>query len=178
MLDEPAKEIGCGTCTLCQVECPTGALNEDYVIDSNRCLSYWTIEQRGTIPEKYWPWLGKYYFGCDICQLVCPYNKEASANQLDDKIPIRKYPSLFEIATMDQRKYEIAFGGTAMTRAKRNGLRRNALIAMTVTGDSRLGEAMARARVDGGYPIDETLVQIENYRDGYLHGCSTLKTKL
>ena len=66
---------GCGSCKRCQVHCPTGALDKEYELDANLCLSYWSIESRGIIPEKFWPWFSKFYFGCDICQLVCPYNR-------------------------------------------------------------------------------------------------------
>ncbi|MCX6101629.1 MAG: tRNA epoxyqueuosine(34) reductase QueG [Proteobacteria bacterium] len=159
-IDEFEKKSECGTCTMCQVECPTGALNKDYVLDSNRCLAYWTIEHRGPIPEEFWPWLSQYYFGCDICQLVCPFNKESKSYQLPIKITPRETPSLFEVATMDQKRYETYFGGTPMTRAKRNGLKRNALIALYVTKDSRLEEALAQVKKDGGFPLEETVAQI------------------
>lgn len=161
-MDLPENKNSCGSCTLCQVECPTGALNEDYVLDSNKCLAYWTIEHRGTIPEEFWPWLSKYYFGCDICQLVCPYNQEAKNYQLPQKITPREMPSLFEVATMDQKRYEKFFGGTPMTRAKRNGLRRNALIALFVTKHPSLEEAVRMAQNDDESPIRETLQQIKN----------------
>jgi epoxyqueuosine reductase len=158
--DLPEEKSSCGTCTLCQVNCPTGALDEDYVLDSNRCLAYWTIEHRGPIPEEFWPWLSKYYFGCDICQLVCPFNQEAKSYQLPSKIIPKKMPSLFEVATMNQTQYEIFFAGTPMTRAKRNGLRRNALIALYVTQDPKLEEALERVNQDGGFPLEETVRQI------------------
>jgi epoxyqueuosine reductase len=153
---------GCGICNRCQVKCPTGALDEAFRINANECISYWTIEHRGPIPEKYWPWLKYYFFGCDICQLVCPYNGP-SEGMLPPTIAVRTFPSLFEIAVMDQQRYELFFGGTALTRAKRNGLRRNALIAMTVISDSQLQTAVEIARQDDDYPIADTLIQIENY---------------
>jgi epoxyqueuosine reductase len=154
---------GCGICDRCQVKCPTGALNEDYSLDARLCLSYWTIEHRGTIPEKFWPHLGEYYFGCDICQLVCPYNRKQVLPTLPNNISRRKFPSLFETATMSQAQYEVWFGGTPLTRAKRSGLRRNALIAMRIVNDPRLEEALAHITEDGGAPLEETRVQIESY---------------
>lgn len=157
-------EGGCGICDRCQVHCPTGALDESYSIDSNLCLSYWTIEHRGAIPEKFWPWMKLYYFGCDLCQLACPYNKKETTARLPSSLKAREYPPLFETATMDQASYEKYFGGTPLTRAKRNGLRRNALIAMTVTEDPRLNEAMLIAEKDAASPIAETLTQIRTYR--------------
>ena len=134
-----SKTGGCGTCKRCQVNCPTGALDEDYRIDARKCLSYWTIEWRGEIPVEYWPWIARYVFGCDICQLVCPYNRDLTTSQ-DAQLLARIDPDLdlVAIATMDQGYYEKVFGGTPMTRAKRGGLRRNALIAMVAQGDPRV----------------------------------------
>lgn len=161
---EKRSEVGgCGSCKSCQVACPTGALQTDYSIDANRCLAYWTIEHRGLIPEEFWPWLSEYWFGCDVCQTVCPYNQRTENQTLPSSIQPISMPSLYTVATMSQPEYERYFGGTAMTRAKRNGLRRNALIAMTVTGDPLLGTALGKASQDCGYPIAETLNQIENY---------------
>jgi epoxyqueuosine reductase len=170
-IDEPAsidhtlhlKEGGCGKCDRCQVNCPTGALSIDYQIDARLCLSYWTIEQRGPIPENFWPWLKWYYFGCDICQLVCPYNRKNDLKSAPHAMRIKELPSLFDTATMDQKFYEKHFGGTPLTRAKRNGLRRNALIAMKVTGDPKLSDAMRLAEKDNESPIKETLEQIRRY---------------
>ncbi len=167
---DPAKRTeagGCGTCDLCQVKCPTGALARDYTIESELCLSYWTIENRGTIPEKFWPWLAKYWYGCDICQLACPYNWRASGNRLPDDVPRREMPPLFDVAVMSQAEYEKYFGGTPMTRAKRGGLRRNALIALAVTRDPRLAEAREAARRDPEPPLPETLFQVERYLAEY-----------
>lgn len=160
---EKTSTLGCGSCNLCQAECPTGALQKDYQIDSRKCLSYWTIEQRGPIPEEFWPGVAKYWFGCDICQLVCPYNQQAKGNALPENIPRLQFPSLFEVATMNEQQYQRFFRGTALTRAKRSGLRRNALIAMTVNQDPRLQKALEIAENDQESPIRETLEQIQNY---------------
>lgn len=157
---------GCGTCNLCQIECPTGALDTDYTLDARKCLAYWTIEHRGTIPEEYWPHLAKYYFGCDLCQLACPYTRRASGRHLPAEFEERNLPSLYETAVMGQKEYEIYFGGTSLTRAKRSGLKRNALIAMTVTRDPRLTEALRRAAEDDGSPVKETIEQIYRYLGG------------
>lgn len=161
---DPASRQGCGGCTLCQTHCPTGALSVDYRLDASRCLAYWTIEHRGPIPERFWPWLAKYWFGCDICQTVCPFNWRATGNEAPAGVRRREMPPLFDVATMSQDDYERWFGGTPMTRAKREGLRRNALIAMTVTGDARLDEALARTESEPVPPLDETLRQIAAYR--------------
>jgi epoxyqueuosine reductase len=156
-------EGGCGPCNRCQVNCPTGALAHDYTLDAKRCLAYWTIEHRGTIPEEFWPWLGHYYFGCDICQLVCPYNRKGEAGRHSAAMTPRTFPSLLKTATMTPAEYQTYFGGTPLTRAKRGGLRRNALIAMAVTGDPGLPEALIAADRDPESPVGETAVQIDRW---------------
>lgn len=153
----------CGTCQRCQVYCPTGALSP-YKIDASKCLSYFTIEYRGFIPVEYWKFLGTYFFGCDICQLVCPFNRKKETAQI--AIKIKELPPLFEILNMDQAYYERIFGGTPMTRAKRVGLRRNALIAMIVLQDKKLGEAIKFLEEEGDPLLIGTLQQISDY-DAY-----------
>lgn len=137
---------GCGSCTLCQIRCPTGALDAAYRIDARRCLSYWTIEHRGTIPSEFWPYLAEYWYGCDICQDVCPYNRPSKISPLAAEP--RALPPLSAVARMTQREYEAWFGGTAMTRAKRAGLRRNALIALAVLDAGEYAECLAACRED------------------------------
>jgi epoxyqueuosine reductase len=151
---------GCGTCRRCQVHCPTGALDQAYRLDARKCLAYWTIEHRGPIPLEFWPWLPTYVFGCDLCQLACPYNRKA----LITREPTRNdliNPDLLDLATMSQQRYEVWMGGTPLTRARREGLRRNALIAMTVSRDARLSEACASVQDDDAEVLHQTLVQIK-----------------
>lgn len=159
-----SKEGGCGTCRRCQVHCPTGALDQDYRIDARKCLAYWTIEHRGPIPEEFWPGLERYIFGCDICQIVCPYNRSEQPRAPESLLKIKQPPPLFEIATMTQESYEKFFGGTPVTRAKREGLIRNALIAMAVTESLDLQDAMniLHDRREGGV-IEATLAQIKTW---------------
>ncbi len=87
--DAPAKDY-CGTCTKCIDSCPTNAIVEDGVIDSNRCISYLTIEKRGEFSKEEKSWLDYQLFGCDICQQVCPWNKKGPLSnstefQFDEK---------------------------------------------------------------------------------------------
>ncbi len=151
---------GCGTCKRCQVHCPTGALDSDYRLDARRCLAYWTIEHRGFVPEEFWPWFGKYWFGCDICQVVCPYNRGSELPKtMTPKLPA--HLSLYEVAVMDQSAYEQKFGGTPMTRAKCEGLKRNALIAMAVTKDEHLASALRHGEQSDSQVLRDTAAAIK-----------------
>ena len=78
--DVPAPDR-CGTCTRCIEACPTDAILAPYQLDSNKCISYLTIEKRGSIPEDLRAGMGHHVFGCDICQDVCPWNRKAPASQ-------------------------------------------------------------------------------------------------
>lgn len=150
---------GCGSCRRCQIYCPTGALDEAYRLDARKCLAYWTIEHRGTIPFEFWPWLKTYFFGCDLCQLACPYNRAIAISQEPVRVELNQI-DFFDVATMSQARYEQLFGGSPLTRAKRSGLRRNALIAMTVTSDLRLPEALQMLTEDDEPVLHETSTQI------------------
>ncbi len=155
----------CGTCSRCQVYCPTGALSP-YSLDATKCLAYYTIEHRGLIPIEYWKYLKKYVFGCDICQLVCPFNRHVSIVK-NITVKIAEFPPLFDVATMDANYYEKTFGGTPMTRAKRSGLRRNALIAMVVSKDEKLEEAIYQIKKENDPLLLKTIEQISEYRSLY-----------
>lgn len=155
---------GCGTCRRCQVHCPTGALDQDYRIDAGKCISYWTIEHRGVIPVNYWRWVGHYIFGCDICQLVCPYNRDLAVSDEARKLTrIPSTPDLIRMVQMDQEFYEKTFGGTPMTRAKISGLRRNALIASVVKNDPRIFAHLNTLANDPDNVIVDTAKQVPDY---------------
>jgi epoxyqueuosine reductase len=158
--EQRSEDGGCGTCRRCQVNCPTAALDSAYKLDARKCLAYWTIEHRGTIPFEFWPYLPTYVFGCDLCQLACPYNRKALTTREPTR-PDLINPDLFDLATMSQQRYEAWMGGTPLTRAKREGLRRNALIAMAVLRDERLSEACAAVKADDAEVLHQTLEQIK-----------------
>ncbi len=140
----------CGTCSLCLEACPTGALTEAYKLDSRLCISYWTIEHRGSIPAGMRPEVGSWVFGCDVCQEVCPANAELGAASHPELEPPdqRKDLSLTGLLGMSREEYVEAFRGSAMKRSKLSGLKRNAAIVMGNSGDSRYSVPLLAALRD------------------------------
>lgn len=136
--DLPAPDR-CGTCTRCIDACPTDALIAPYQLDSNRCISYLTIEKRGSIPEDLRSGMGRHIFGCDICQDVCPWNRRAPATTAPefDARPGLVNPALDWLAEISEEEFRTSFRDSPIRRAKRSGIRRNAVIAM---GNSRRRE--------------------------------------
>lgn len=147
--DSPA-EGGCGTCRLCLDACPTGALVEPFVLDARRCISYLTIERRGSIPPAYREPIGEWLFGCDVCQEVCPFNRprphqpRRARPTTEPRLQPRPLPSLAEILQMDEAAYAARFRGSAVKRAKWQGLIRNALIVAGNKGDPALRPLVER----------------------------------
>lgn len=137
--DPPVKK-SCGSCVRCIDACPTGAIVAPYVVDNARCISYQTIENRGSIPLELRPLMLDWVFGCDICQEVCPVNRketptrEPGFGQRDLSVA-----DLIEILEMTDAQFLERFAGTPVMRAKRVGLQRNACVA--------LGNLNARAAV-------------------------------
>jgi epoxyqueuosine reductase len=134
--DMPAPDR-CGTCTRCIEACPTDALLGPHQLDSNRCISYLTIEKRGSIPEDLRAGMGPHVFGCDICQDVCPWNRKAPVSTAPEfeARPELVNPALAWIAEMSGEEFRAIFRGSPIRRTKRSGLRRNAAIAMGNSGN-------------------------------------------
>ena len=132
----------CGSCTRCLEACPTGALVEAGVLDSNRCLSYLTIEHRGSLPDEYQSALGAHVYGCDICQEVCPYNQPApvSSDEHWQPRPGLDLPTLGDMWRRPDAEWRRLLKGSPMTRTKLTGLRRNLVVAIGNSGDA---EALA-----------------------------------
>lgn len=131
--DEPTKWQGkCGTCTKCVDICPTKAIKSDRTIDSNLCISYLTIENRGAIPEELRPKIGNWLFGCDLCQDICPHNVRAQSTRVEDfqNIPVGlENISLSQILSIEtDDEFIRLFAGTPIMRTKRRGLIRNACV--------------------------------------------------
>lgn len=132
--DAPPADL-CGNCTLCLDACPTQAFAAPYILDASRCISYLTIELRGSIPEDLRSEMGNAIFGCDICQDVCPWNRKSPVTGLATFAPREAAsqtfaPELETIASLSQVEFSAAFRGSPIKRAKWRGLVRNACVAL------------------------------------------------
>ncbi len=133
----------CGTCTACLDACPTHAFPAPYVLDARRCLSYLTIEHRGEIAPDLAPEVRDWIFGCDVCQEVCPWSRKSAPATEPAFAPATGPPTLAEILEMDDGMFRERFRGSAITRARRAGLVRNAALA---AGNSGLRELLPSLR--------------------------------
>ena len=136
--DEPILDQ-CGTCTACLAACPTGALVEPGVLDSTRCLSYLTIENKDAILEEQRVLLGSHAYGCDICQDVCPYNnRPTTASSKDAAWQPREglsAPRLLDLWQRTDDELRALLKGSAMKRAGVRRLRRNLAVAIGNSGN-------------------------------------------
>lgn len=126
----------CGTCTRCIEVCPTSALDNNKNLNSNLCISYWNIESKGVPPEHLRSKMSDWFFGCDLCQTVCPWNQKNFKGQLSfQSAPLTNLEqtkeTLREILTSSHKKLQKKFMGTAYSRTPAWGLKRNAIIVAT-----------------------------------------------
>lgn len=150
---EPDRPVGksCGACRRCLDVCPTGALVAPGVLDNARCISFLTIELKERIPRHLRPLLGAWIFGCDDCQEVCPVNRKplpgriAALRAYDDEAA---FPQLLPLLTLTDEAFRARYRGTAVLRAKRWGLQRNACVALGNAGDPVAIPALARIVAD------------------------------
>jgi len=156
--DPGPHEDFCGTCTACLDACPTGAIEAPGVVDSNACISYWTIEHRGSVPEARRAGMGDWIFGCDVCQDVCPWNKSFATPAEDD--PFGRRADLagldpVDILALDEAAFRARYSGTALMRARWDGMRRNACIVLGNRGDGAALPALRRATGDADPMVRE-----------------------
>jgi epoxyqueuosine reductase len=145
--DEPGLDQ-CGTCTLCLDACPTHAIVEPHVLDARLCLSYLSIEIKGSIPIEQRAGLGAHVFGCDICQDVCPYNLRAPVAAGPEWAPRTSLdqPRLAELWSQSDQELAGGIEGTALMRRGVAGLRRNLALALGNSGDAASTRALAEPR--------------------------------
>ena len=171
LAEAPPPDL-CGNCTLCIDACPTGAIVEPYVLDARRCISYLTIELRGSIPEELRVPMGRHVFGCDICQDVCPWNRKAAVTALaafepraigvkdesrkseletrERNGPTRRSlfcPDLEWLASLIEEEFRELFPESAIKRTKWRGLVRNACVALGNSAAALAGAPATHQRV-------------------------------
>ena len=148
----------CGTCRRCIDACPTDALVEveadkgpSHALDSRLCISYWTIELRGSIPAEHRAEIGSHVFGCDICQDVCPWNSPRRAATSAEPAfgPANATPSLAEIADLSEDEFNARFGGSPIERSRYAGFLRNVAVAMGNSGNLSFREVLERLAASG-----------------------------
>lgn len=133
-LQSPVSPIpSCGSCHRCLDACPTNAFPQPYVLDARRCISYLTIELKGWIPRELRPLLQNWVYGCDICQVVCPFNRFAQPTQEAAFYPQHEWdsvaPPLLNLLALDDASFAIRFAHSPIKRIKRTRLVRNACVA-------------------------------------------------
>jgi epoxyqueuosine reductase len=145
---DAAVEPRCGTCTRCIDACPTEALvpgeNGGWELEARLCISYFTIELRGAIPEEHRAAIGPHVFGCDICQDVCPWNSRSAMTLEPDFAPREIAPPLERLAEMTEDQFRAVFRGSPVLRAKYSGFLRNVAIAMGNSGNPKFLPALGR----------------------------------
>ena len=131
MPDPPIATDHCGSCSRCIEACPTGCILENRTIDARRCISYLTIEIRDAMPIELRPAVGDWVFGCDVCQMVCPWNRFAPERGDEAFAPRHRQasPALAQDLRLSPEEYSEEFKGTAIRRAKHVGYLRNLAVA-------------------------------------------------
>ena len=145
----------CGTCTRCLPACPTGAITAPYQLDARRCISYLTIELKGSIPLDLRPLIGARIYGCDDCLAACPWNKFAVRSD-DPAVAPRAdltTPDLLALLALDDDAFRAKFRHSPIRRTKRRGLLRNVCVALGNLGDPCALPALERAAAHDPEPL-------------------------
>ena len=133
----------CGTCTRCIDACPTQAIpKEGYQVDARRCIPYFTIELHGSVPEEMRAGIGRHIFGCDICQDVCPWNRQAPVAREQAFEPRHFAPALEDLSRLSEAEFREVFQSSPIQRAKYAGFLRNVAIAMGNSGETKFLEPL------------------------------------
>jgi epoxyqueuosine reductase len=154
--DAPGKNH-CGSCTRCISACPTNAIPAPFQLDARKCISYLTIELKGSIPIEFRKAIGNRIYGCDDCLAVCPWNRFAREGKLM-KSHARadlEQPDLIELLHLDEKKFKSRFAGTPILRTKRRGLLRNVCVALGNVGDESALPHLQKSATDSEGVIAE-----------------------
>lgn len=148
--DAPEKNR-CGSCTRCLTACPTNAITAPFRLDARRCISYLTIELKGSIPVELRSAMGNRIYGCDDCLAACPWNRFAREGRLMKQHARADFdaPDLLGLLALDDAGFQKRFQGTPVVRTKQRGLRRNVCVALGNVGDQASLPALEKACADG-----------------------------
>ena len=147
---DPSEVNHCGKCARCIAACPTAAITAPFQLDSRRCISYLTIELKGSIPVEFRPAIGNRIYGCDDCLAVCPWNRfarEGSMMKSHTRSDLCE-PDLLELLSLDDAGFKRRFSGTPILRTKRRGLLRNVCVALGNMGGKEALPALLKATHD------------------------------
>jgi epoxyqueuosine reductase len=147
---DAAEKNHCGSCVRCITACPTNAITAPFQLDARRCISYLTIELKGSIPIEFRPAIGNRIYGCDDCLAACPWNRFAREGSLmrEHTRPDLAAPELVELLALDDAAFKERFRGTPMLRTKRRGLLRNVCVALGNIGDASALPVLEQATRD------------------------------
>ena len=143
---DPPHADHCGSCRRCIDVCPTDAIVAERELDARRCISYWTIEHRGSIPEAMRPLIGDWIFGCDLCLEVCPWNRFAERSR-EARFAAREdraAPQLEPLLGLSHAAFRLKFNGSPIQRAGRDGFVRNVCVALGNVGGPEVLESLGR----------------------------------
>ena len=173
---QPAR---CGSCTRCMTACPTGAITKAHRVDARRCISYLTIELKGSIPLEFRPLIGDRIYGCDTCLDVCPWNRFAAVSR-EARFSARPAVATMQLRhylSLDDDQFRTLFRGSPIKRIKRRGLLRNVCVALGNIGDETDLPALRRAAADSEPLIAEhaawAISRIEERRGQVLSGAAS-----
>ena len=153
--DAPFVTDHCGTCTRCIEACPTDCILPNRTLDAKRCISYLTIELKDDIPVDLRDIIGEWTFGCDICQMVCPWNRFAPEGDsaFDDSSSLRTPHSLTEELTLTPQAFNQRFKRTPIQRAKRRGYLRNIAVVLGNIGGMQALPVLQRTALNNEEPM-------------------------
>jgi len=154
--DAPFDSDRCGSCKRCIEACPTGAILPNRTLDARRCISYLTIEFKGSIPFELRRLIGDWVFGCDICQQVCPWNNrfaQITHESAFTPLPFLAQASLSELLDLTQESFRNDFRGSALKRTKWRGILRNTAVTAGNDPDSRYIPLLSKLLVENPEPI-------------------------
>jgi epoxyqueuosine reductase len=150
LLPDTPESNHCGSCTSCINACPTAAITAPFQLDARRCISYLTIELKGSIPIELRPLIGNRIYGCDDCLEVCPWNRFAHEGKMmkAHARPDLEEEDLLELIAIDEETFSRRFADTPIARVKRRGLVRNCCVALGNVGDARALSVLEKAAAD------------------------------